>query len=534
MISAPNARAFRWACFGLLLVAWGIDVATPQLFIASILFNAPVALSGLVFDRRFTMGIVIAALLGNASAGWLNGIRDGGVWDALGIADRVLAALSTVLVGYLTSLAQAAAQRAGKLLARQERAERERRLRQAVSVIRSTLNPELVQRNAVREAINVTSADFTMLFVMEDHWQPASTLRCTANDGTVTLSHERLAPELHSLVQRTLAAEGEIVAVSRGDALGRLVLDTLGASDVLAAPILEGERTFGVLLAARSRGEFRREESGLEPLRAFTDQVATAISQAYVFVQLAEKNDELARANAAIAARGDVIRDLVYALSHDLRTPLTAAGMTIRQALDGAYGELPERYREILRRSLEANDELQRLAGTLLMIARYESGESSPVRIRVDLAGLVRSVILELEALAKARGVTLNMETSTPMPVLGDDVELRRAITNLVANALTHSPEETTVRVLLERVGESVALTVEDEGYGVPEKARAALFSRFAGGSSEHGGGTGLGLYLVWRIAKSHSGTVLYTERNPRGSCFTMNLPAAPPPTADQ
>ena len=119
-----------------------------------------------------------------------------------------------------------------------------------------------------------------------------------------------------------------------------------------------------------------------------------------MFVQLADGNAGLARANEALRERNDIIRDIVYALSHDLRTPLTAAGMTMRQALSGAYGPLPEAYREILRRSLESNDELQRLAETLLLVSRYESGENSRVREHLAVRALAESVVVELEIIA--------------------------------------------------------------------------------------------------------------------------------------
>ena len=67
-----------------------------------------------------------------------------------------------------------------------------------------------------------------------------------------------------------------------------------------------------------------------------------ALEQAQLFTQLGERNDEIAQQKNALAERSDVIRDIVYALAHDLRTPLAAAHVTMNQALAGAYGELPE------------------------------------------------------------------------------------------------------------------------------------------------------------------------------------------------
>lgn len=225
-------------------------------------------------------------------------------------------------------------------------------------------------------------------------------------------------------------------------------------------------------------------------------------------------------------ARAEVLRDIIYALSHDLRTPLTAARMTLRQALDGAYGELPEQYREILTRSVASNEELSRLAETLLLVARYESGEQSQMREPVDMNVLATAVAAELESIAQAKHLTVRCAVP-PLPLLvsGDESELRRAITNLLANALTWTPRDGTIALSLQRQDGWATITVEDNGYGVPESAREQLFQRFAG-RSRQGAGSGLGLYIVRRIAEGHRGSVTYRPGAQGGSVFTLRLPA--------
>lgn len=227
-------------------------------------------------------------------------------------------------------------------------------------------------------------------------------------------------------------------------------------------------------------------------------------------------------------ARSEVLRDLIYALSHDLRTPLTAARMTMRQALAGAYGELPAQYREILVRSIASNEELNRLAETLLLVARYESGEESPLREPVDVADVARTVAKELEPLALSKGITISAKMPAASDyVLGDETELRRAITNLLANAVTWTPQNGRIMLGLEREAGEAIITVEDNGYGVPAPARESLFERLAG-RSRQGAGSGLGLYIVRRIAEGHNGSVHYRPAAPSGSIFTLRLPRIP------
>jgi signal transduction histidine kinase len=339
-------RSLYLLCIVLLAGAWGLDVISPQQFVVAILLSVPIALSSISLNRRFTLALVLLALVADASAGWYNAFQDHYRWDPIAVADRLLAALSIALVGLLSVSAQQQALHAGELAERQ--------------------------------------------------------------------------------------------------------------------------------------------------------------------------------------ARSEVLRDLIYALSHDLRTPLTAARMTMRQALGGAYGELPAQYREILVRSIASNEELNRLAETLLLVARYESGEQSPLREPVEVADVARAVAKELEPLALSKGITL----SAKMPqgsvyVLGDETELRRAITNLLANAVTWTPQNGKISLILQREDGDAIVTVEDDGYGVPALTRENLFQRFAG-RSRQGAGSGLGLYIVRRIAEGHDGSVQYRPAAPRGSIFTLRLPRIP------
>ena len=152
-----------WACAVLLIAAFAIDMLTPQLFVAAILLNAPVALTSFAFDRRLTGRIVVAALLANFAAGWYNGYRDHH-WDPIAIEDRVLAALSCVLVGALSVGTQRAARGAAELEARQRQARREKTLREAFEAMRTSVNREIVLRSIARESIRVLQADAAVVF----------------------------------------------------------------------------------------------------------------------------------------------------------------------------------------------------------------------------------------------------------------------------------------------------------------------------------------------------------------------------------
>src|SRR5450755_2858837 len=154
-------------CIIAMVAAFVIDLLTPQLFVTAILLDAPIVLSSLTRSSRFTNLLVAAALVLNLVAGYFNGVSEHYHWDPLGIGDRVLAALSIVFVGYLSTAVQQAAQRAGRLQAQQARAQREAQLAAAIERVRSSLSLDLVLRAIARETTTLFDIDRAR-FVLTD------------------------------------------------------------------------------------------------------------------------------------------------------------------------------------------------------------------------------------------------------------------------------------------------------------------------------------------------------------------------------
>ncbi|TRV80992.1 HAMP domain-containing histidine kinase [Streptomyces sp. 130] len=219
--------------------------------------------------------------------------------------------------------------------------------------------------------------------------------------------------------------------------------------------------------------------------------------------------------------------------SHELRTPVTQvhtrAQMLARQAADQG---LPGPHRDTLARLVASTGRLGEVLDDLLLSASLAAGPARRSEHRpVELVALARSVAAEESDRVGARGLTVVVD-GPPHPLFVDGVQsaLRRAIGELLSNAIRHTPAGGRIEMVLSRSGGTVLLVVADTGPGFEPAAVEQLFRRFHRGSGD-GGRYGLGLALLQEVVEHHGGTVAADGRPGRGARFTIRLPecAAPP-----
>jgi signal transduction histidine kinase len=217
-------------------------------------------------------------------------------------------------------------------------------------------------------------------------------------------------------------------------------------------------------------------------------------------------------------------RELVAWVSHDLRTPL--AGLrAMAEALEDGVATDPLRYHTQIRTSV---DRLSGMVDDLFEMSRIHAGALRLTLQRVPLTDLVDEAVIGADPLARACGVALQADVRTPLAVRVDARELSRALTNLVANAIRHTPSDGSVRVeAMERDGRAV-LAVVDACGGIPDEDLGRVFEVAWRGTAartpEPLAGAGLGLAIVRGIVEAHSGEV--DVRNVVGGCrFEVRLP---------
>jgi len=226
--------------------------------------------------------------------------------------------------------------------------------------------------------------------------------------------------------------------------------------------------------------------------------------------------------------RADQIRrDFVANVSHELRTPLTAIRGYVEALLDtDASGEQGRTFLGIIARHSER---MERLVKDLLRLARLDAGQETLDIISCDTRNLVQGVIGDVGPLAESRRQRIEIAVEPDAEALhGDPAKLHDALRNLVANAITYSPEDTTILIDAARAGGSVELSVSDEGPGIPEEDLSRVFERFYRVDKSRArdpGGTGLGLAIVKHLVELQAGSVRAENQPEGGTRVTITLP---------
>ncbi len=246
----------------------------------------------------------------------------------------------------------------------------------------------------------------------------------------------------------------------------------------------------------------------------------TALSQ-----ELTSTSEKLAESRSRERSLESSRRELVAWVSHDLRTPL--AGLrAMAEALEDEIVDDPKRYHRQIRENV---DKMTRMVDDLFELSRIHSGVFPLQLDDLALCELIGDAVVESDPMARSRGVRLDVFAEPDTYVRGDARELSRVISNLMVNAIRHTPDDGSIAVNARRIGEHVEISVHDACGGISEDDLPRVFDVAWTGAPartpDGAGGTGLGLAIVRGIVEAHRGTVTVRNVDP-GCLFAVRLPA--------
>ncbi|PJI97428.1 two-component system sensor histidine kinase KdpD [Acidovorax sp. 69] len=318
-------------------------------------------------------------------------------------------------------------------------------------------------------------------------------------------------------------------AFERGEPAGRGT-DTLHSSPTLVLPLKAPMRIRGVLVVAMPQGQAPSGVPGVEPRRLLqTCASLLAISLERIhYIDVAQKS--------TVQIESERLRNsLLSAISHDLRTPL-ASLVGLAESLAMVQPPLPPQQQGLTDSIQQSAQRMSALVNNLLDMARLEAGAVQLNKAWQPLEEVVGSALAASAPAIATHRVEVTLPDDLPLLQI-DAVLMERVLVNLLENAAKYTPADTTIHISAQPQSDAVALTLTDEGPGLPKGREELLFEKFERGARESATpGVGLGLAICRAIVQAHGGsirgdTIHNAQGHPSGARFTLLLPRGTPPT---
>jgi two-component system sensor histidine kinase KdpD len=323
----------------------------------------------------------------------------------------------------------------------------------------------------------------------------------------------------HVLIEPRLA----LMAYDEGEAVE---FNALSEADYAAYyfPLKATSGTLGVMTLAPASGDEDTVRNNHELLETLASLIAIAVERLHL-VDLAQQTE--------VAITAERLRNSVLAaLSHDLRTPLTAL-VGLADSLVMARPSLPPTQRETAEVLRDQALRINGMVDNLLDMARLQAGA---IKLKKEWQPFEEVIGASLKLLQRSlEGHSLKVSLASDLPLLEfDAVLIERVLCNLLENAAKFSPNDSSIEIVAVPAGDIAEISVCDRGAGIAEGKQAALFELFARGDSESSTpGVGLGLAICRAIVAAHGGTISLQARDGGGTCAKFSIPLGNPPVIE-
>lgn len=420
--------------------------------------------------------------------------------------------------------------------AEQERIQMTNLLRRAAALSEQTtmiLEPMMLMQTAVSFIQRQFNFYHVHIFLLDDN-HDALVLQTGSGDVGQTLLNEAFAiPIAHEQsVVAWAARKQEMVMINNVHASPYYLPNKLlpSTASEIAIPLVVHDRLLGVLDVQDSHVN-RFRQADVDILQTVARQIAISLQNARLFASIQHSEEQLKTMNEDLARAARAKDEFLASMSHELRTPLTGILGKAEVLQEGLFGTLNERQLHAVGRIQESGYQLLGLINTVLDIAKIEAGELEIDFKQVDVATICQRSVAAVQALAAAKGQTIQLLVEPEaLTIAGDERRLQQLLVSLLNNAVKFTPEmgELGVEVRPTLDERFVQLTVWDTGIGIDEVGIQELFQLFRqldGSLSRRHGGAGLGLALVYRLARLHNGEVEVSSVPGVGSRFTVIFP---------
>lgn len=298
---------------------------------------------------------------------------------------------------------------------------------------------------------------------------------------------------------------------------------------------LSGSVVFAILIAAiAGRALARKIANPLEELASAAAAVSKGdlkqtVSTNTNITEFQSVNQTFNEMVGSLRQSDEVKKAFIADVTHELRTPLTVIKGTIETLEDGALDDLEGRS-SLLTSMMRETDRLIRMVNELLVLTRADAGSLTLNIQNVNLTELAQMRCETMRPMASRQKVGIRVDSAiSPMLVSVDPDRISQVLDNLIANAIRHSPENSTISIKLQTNDDWIECSVSDSGIGISSKHLPFIFDRFYRVESSRdriSGGTGLGLAIARALISAHGGDIYAASVEGKGTTVTFRLPA--------
>jgi signal transduction histidine kinase/HAMP domain-containing protein/sensor domain CHASE-containing protein len=385
--------------------------------------------------------------------------------------------------------------------------------------IRSSLNMDHVLR-AVTASVKMAmrSTEQVIIHLLDEQ-------RHTLIPKSFSLDTSGLPPLLfgpdNGLEKYLAVAHPQIISTSEIETYAQGPIQTNGTTKLIITPLIAGQETIGMLTLVPAQDQLQSEllDGDKERLLStLANQTAIAIKNAQLFEATQQAYEELRQLD-------DLKTEFINIAAHELRTPLGA----MMGYASFAQKRVPSELQKTMDFLVVSSMRMRAMVDAMLTIQRLDAGKAF-VQIRpINLQTIVNKTISDLKAMAELQGHSITVDIPDTLDLIEADPEkIDLILSNLLSNAIKFTPDRGFIEVKVKDQGDTVLISVSDNGVGIPAEEQERIFDRFYQVPVEHiggHGGMGIGLTAVKHLVELHQGQVWVESEVRQGSTFFVQIP---------